>query len=73
MTPTENSRKTLTVEEAARELGISRYLAYESIKRTGSLGDVPVIRVGNRIVISRHALDRVLEADARQDMASTGV
>jgi excisionase family DNA binding protein len=54
-------RSTLTVEEAAARLGISRTLAYE-LARAGRL-PVPVLRLGRRVVVSRMALDRVLAAD----------
>lgn len=55
------NRATLTVEEAAERLGISRTLAYE-LASTGRL-PVPVLRLGRRIVVSRLALERVLNAD----------
>jgi excisionase family DNA binding protein len=54
-------RSTLTVEEAAARLGISRTLAYE-LARAGRL-PVPVLRLGRRVVVSRMALDRVLAAE----------
>jgi excisionase family DNA binding protein len=49
----EADRATLTVEEAAARLGISRTLAYE-LARAGRL-PVPVLRLGRRVVISRLA------------------
>jgi excisionase family DNA binding protein len=54
-------RSTMTVEEAAARLGISRTLAYE-LARTGRL-PAPVFRLGRRIVVSRLALERVLAAE----------
>jgi excisionase family DNA binding protein len=57
-TPTDRPR-TLTVEQAARELGIGRTLAFE-MARTGRL---PVIRFGRRVLIPRAALDRMLAGD----------
>ena len=57
----EEDRSTLTVEEAAARLGISRTLAYE-LARTGRLPG-PVLRLGRRVVISRQALERVLAAE----------
>jgi len=47
---------TLTVNEAAHLLGISRGLAYE-LARCGRL---PVIRLGRRILIPRVALEKML-------------
>lgn len=52
-------RQTLTVEEAARALGIGRGSAYEAVRR----GDIPSIRVGRRLVVPRAALDRLLAAE----------
>ena len=57
----EASRCTLTVEEAAARLGISRTLAYE-LARTGRL-PVPVLRLGRRVLVSKLALERVLAAE----------
>src|ERR1700692_157427 len=39
-----SERLTLTVEEAAKLLGISRAFAYESVRR----GDIPHIKIGRR-------------------------
>ncbi len=55
----DTSARTATVEEAARQLGISRTLAYE-LAKVDRL-PVPVIRLGRRLVVPRAALDRVLE------------
>ncbi len=51
-------RLTLSVEQAAEALGIGRGLAYE-LARTGQL---PVIRFGRRLVVSRAALEALLAA-----------
>jgi excisionase family DNA binding protein len=51
-----NPRLTLTVEEAAARLGISRSLAYELARR----GELPVVRLGRRIVVPVRALDVLL-------------
>lgn len=54
-------RRTVTVEQAARQLGIGRGHAYELARR----GELPgVIRLGRRFVVSRAALDRALAGDA---------
>ena len=50
-------RETITVEEAARVLGIGRSAAYEAVHR----GDIPIIRIGRRIVVPVRALTRILE------------
>ena len=50
--------KVLTVEEAGRWLGIGRSAAYEAVHR----GDLPVIRIGKRIVVPIAALEEKLRA-----------
>tara|TARA_Y100000588_G_scaffold103673_1_gene113027 strand:+ start:1951 stop:2136 length:186 start_codon:yes stop_codon:yes gene_type:complete len=52
-----NESKTLTVEEAAKVLGIGRQKAYELARE----GKLPVLRLGKRILVPRIALDRMLE------------
>ena len=49
-------RLTLTVDEAAQALGISRALAYELIARD----ELPSLRLGRRIVVPRRALEVLL-------------
>lgn len=49
---------TLTVEEAARVLGLSRAFTYASVKN----GQIPSIRVGRRYLISTARLARMLGA-----------
>ena len=49
-------RATVTVEQAAQILGIGRNSAYEAVRR----GQIPAIRLGKRLVISRAALERLL-------------
>jgi excisionase family DNA binding protein len=53
-------RLTLTVEEAATLLGISRAFAYEAVNR----GEVPSIRIGRRILVPKVALERMLGAES---------
>ncbi len=49
---------TLTVEEAGEQLGISRALAYEAVRR----GEIPSIKIGRRILIPKAALHRLLDS-----------
>ena len=51
-------RATLTVDETARVLGIGRNRLYQSIRE----GQLPVLRMGRRILVSRVVLEQVLEA-----------
>lgn len=53
----DNTKLTFTVTEAARALGISRGLAYEMVKT----GEIPSVRFGKRLVVPRHALEKLLE------------
>ncbi len=50
-------RLTYTLTEAAERLGISRALAYEAARR----GELPVCRIGRRMLVPRAALDRLLD------------
>ena len=47
---------TLTVEEAARVLGIGRNLCYDRVKT----GEIPVIKIGRRLLVPRSALEKLL-------------
>ena len=53
---------TMTVEEAAQALGISRTLAYELVARH----QLPSVRLGRRIVVPRRALEALLEETASE-------
>ena len=52
-------RLTLTVEEAAEVLGISRAFAYTLVKNE----ELPFVRLGRRVVVPRRALERLLDAE----------
>ena len=49
-------RLTFTVVEVAELLGISRNSAYEAIRR----GEIPVLRIGRRVVVPRARLHELL-------------
>ena len=49
-------RWTVTVEEAAQMLGISRSSAYECVRR----GELRALRLGRRLVVPRSALEELL-------------
>jgi excisionase family DNA binding protein len=55
--PGDDDRLTYTLAEAAQQLGISRWLAYEAAHR----GELPVCRIGRRILVPRAALLRLLD------------
>ncbi|MCZ6448023.1 MAG: helix-turn-helix domain-containing protein [Alphaproteobacteria bacterium] len=51
-------RLTLDVPEAGARLGLGRSASYEAARR----GEIPVIRIGKRLLVPTKALDRLLEA-----------
>lgn len=51
-----NTTRTMTIEEAARTLGVGRSSAYEAAHR----GDLPAIRIGHRLLVPRAAIERML-------------
>lgn len=57
-----DERLTYTVDEAARLLGVSRGSAYEAARR----GELPVIRLGRRLVVPRARLEDLLGGDAER-------
>lgn len=62
-----SARLTMTVEEAAELLGISRAFAYKLVKSEA----LPHVRLGRRVVVPRTALERLLELEPR-DASATG-
>jgi len=54
----EGTKLTITVEEAAERLGISRGLAYEMVKR----GRLPACRFGRRWVVPVRAFEKLLDS-----------
>jgi excisionase family DNA binding protein len=58
-------RGTMTVEAAAKRLGIGRNQAYAAAAR----GELPVIRMGKRILIVTAALERMLSGDTGKAVA----
>jgi excisionase family DNA binding protein len=53
---------TLTVEEAARALGINRNSAYEAARN----GELPAIRIGRRLLVPKVAFERLLESTGQK-------
>lgn len=65
-TQTAPNRMTLTVEEAAQLLGIGRQSAYQAART----GELPTIRLGRRLLVSRAQIDRMLGIQNDRDPAS---
>lgn len=59
MTTDTPEARTVSVEAAARELGIGRRSAYSAARR----GELPVIRIGRRMLVPRDALDALLRGE----------
>src|SRR2546422_11112482 len=55
----------LTIAETARRLRIGRNSAYEAARR----GELPVVRIGRRLLVPRVALERLLGGDRIDDGA----
>ncbi len=56
-TSSRDDRLVWSVEEAGRQLGISRAHAYQLVAR----GELPHLRLGHRIVVPKRAIDALLE------------
>lgn len=58
-------RETLSVEEAGRLLGISRSSAFQAAAN----GQLPVIKIGKRLLVPRAALERILGAPLSREVS----
>ena len=56
----ERRRATISVPEAAKILGVGRNQGYEAVKN----GQIPVIRIGKRLLVPLAALERMLRGVA---------
>jgi molybdenum-dependent DNA-binding transcriptional regulator ModE len=53
--------QTLSVIEAAKALGICPKSAWRAVKR----GDIPVLRIGGRVLVLKSVLDRMLDGSIK--------
>ena len=51
-----SNAKTVSIEDAALELGIGRNSAYAAAAR----GEIPIIRIGKRMLVPRFLLEKLL-------------
>jgi excisionase family DNA binding protein len=58
-------RRTLTVEEAGRILGLGRSAAYAAVKR----GEIPALTIGRKLLVPVDQLERMLAGEAVNDAA----
>ena len=68
MTVNEPERLTVSVEEAAIRLGIGRALAYQLAR----LGELPSLRLGRRLLVSREGLERMVASAPHSAARSDG-
>lgn len=61
-----SERKTLSIAEAAKMLGIGRNQAYEAARR----GEIPTIRIGRRMLVPAAAFERLLLQRPSPEFAS---
>jgi excisionase family DNA binding protein len=59
-TSVELTSATMTVDDAAKLLGIGRNQAYSAARR----GELPVMKLGKRILVLRAPLERLLRGEA---------
>ena len=59
-------RRTLSVSEAARVLGISRAHAYDCVHS----GELPSISLGRRVVVPRQAIEELLARGSSDESAT---
>lgn len=61
MNSTDTKQATISIEGAAKRLGIGRQAAYAAAHK----GEIPVIRIGKRLLVPVAALDRLLETPSK--------
>jgi excisionase family DNA binding protein len=64
----QTERVCLTVKEVAAMLGVSKNSCYEACRR----GEIPHLRIGKRILVSRVVLCRLLDNHVRESNATVG-
>ena len=58
---------TISVPEAGRRLGVGRNTAYEAARQ----GQIPVIRIGKRMVVPLAAFEAMLAVQSKQQIVAT--
>ena len=59
--------ETITVDEAAKALGISRNAAYAGVRAN----EIPSIRIGRRVLVPKVAFERMLEGAGHKPRPET--
>ncbi|GAA4041030.1 hypothetical protein GCM10023063_28480 [Arthrobacter methylotrophus] len=60
------AKPTMTVPELSKVLGVGLRQTYEAVNR----GEIPSIRIGNRILISTRVINQILDAGALESGAA---
>jgi excisionase family DNA binding protein len=60
----EAERRTISVEQAARALGVSRNSGYQFARD----GVIPVLRLGNRLLVLKAPFEKMLQGAGAQDV-----
>jgi excisionase family DNA binding protein len=61
-----DTRLTMTVEQAAAALGVSRGTAYEAVKT----GQLPTVRIGRRVLVPIAGLRALVGSLSAKDLAA---
>lgn len=61
--------RTITINEAAQRLGISRHSAYEAARR----GEIPTLKIGRLILVPEAAFERLLDVPVAPRAASRSI
>lgn len=61
-----SNQVTISVIEAGRRLGIAKNTAYEAARR----GEIPIIRIGRRIVVPLAAFEAMLAVKSKSQIAA---
>lgn len=56
----DDERLTMTISEVAKRLGLGRNSVYAAVAR----GEIPVIKCGKRLLISKYVLEKMLQPNA---------
>ena len=52
-------KHTFTISEAAEMLGIAKNTVYRAVRR----GEIPIVRIGGRLLVAKTAMIRLLEGN----------
>jgi excisionase family DNA binding protein len=62
----DTKRVTMSVPKAGKQLGLGKNASYEAAHR----GEIPVIRIGRRLLVPIVAFERMLEVKSKQELVA---